>query len=364
LRGANLGKRFQIIISGMNLSERINAFVKLGVEFSRISDGNPETKSGQKLVELLPALFSRNGWYSEKNVRHRLSTIASGLQKEVLDSWISVYEIGDDVNAKNVGVILAGNIPLVGFDDFRCVLISGNKFTGKIPSDDKILLPLVSEILLELEPRFAEQVVFEDNQLKNIDAIIATGSNNSARYFEHYFAKYPHIIRGNRNGVAVLTGTESKEQFELLGEDIFRYFGLGCRSVTKLFVPENYTFNLFFESIYKFGEEMLNNNKYMNNYDYHKTLYLLSSIPLLDNNFLLLKEDNGISSPPGVVFYERYSSLKNLSEKLEKEKELLQCIVGENSGIKNAISFGTSQLTKPSDYADGVDVMNFLKNLQ
>lgn len=347
----------------MNLSERINAFVKLGDEFVSILEGNAKTNSGKKLFALLPELFHRNGWYTEKNVRHRLQTLAAGLKKEVLDQWLSSYSISENTVPKNIGVILAGNIPLVGFDDFRCVLISGNKFFGKIPSDDKILLPIIGEMLIEIENRFSDKIIFEENQLRGMDAIIATGSNNSSRYFEHYFAKYPHIIRKNRNGIAVLTGKESKEELASLGDDIFRYFGLGCRSVTKLFVPENYNFNLFFESIYDWGAEILNNNKYMNNYDYHKTLYLLSSIPLLDNNFLLLKEDEGISSPPGVVFYEKYSSIGELSEKLKMEQEFIQCIIGNQNDIVPTIPFGHSQLTFPSDYADGVDVIKFLISL-
>lgn len=347
----------------MNLTERVNAFAKLGTEFNALLSGQPTTQAGKKLLDLLPNFHHRNGWYSEESLRHRLTTLAESLDKNVLEKWLAAYSIPGVTNAKKIGVILAGNIPLVGFDDFRCVLISGNTFCGKLPSDDKFLLPLVVEMLLEIEPRFAGQVEFTEAQLRGMDAIIATGSNNSSRYFEHYFSKYPNIIRGNRNGVAVLTGNETKEELEAIGEDIFRYFGLGCRNVTKLFVPADYNFNLFFEAIFKWGKEILANNKYMNNYDYHKTLYLLSSIPLLDNNFLLLKEDTGISSPPGVVFYEKYNSLEELSAKLENENELIQCVVSSPSVIKHSIPFGHSQQTGPADYADGVDVLKFLVNL-
>jgi hypothetical protein len=347
----------------MNLTERVSAFVKLGAEFNALLSGRPTTQAGKKLLDLLPDFYHRNGWYAEENIRHRLKTLADGLEKNVLEKWLAAYSIPEITNAKKVGVILAGNIPLVGFDDFRCVLLSGNKCCGKLPSDDKFLLPLVAEMLLEIEPRFAEQVEFTEAQLRGMDAIIATGSNNSSRYFEHYFSKYPNIIRGNRNGVAVITGNETKEELEAFGEDIFRYFGLGCRNVTKLFVPENYNFNSFFEAIYNWGQKMLANNKYMNNYEYHKTLYLLSSIPLLDNNFLLLKEDAGISSPPGVVFYEKYNSLEELSEKLENESKRIQCVISSPGTLDGSIPFGHSQLTGPSDYADGVDVMKFLGNL-
>ncbi|CAN5796131.1 acyl-CoA reductase [soil metagenome] len=347
----------------MNLTERVSAFVKLGEEFTALLNGAPTTEAGRQLLLLLPELQFRNGWYSEDNIRHRLTTLAGGLQNDVLDKWLSAYAIKENVKPEKVGVILAGNIPLVGFDDFRCVLLSGNIFFGKTSSDDKFLLPLVSQILLEIEPRFSTQIEFTEGQLPGIDAIIATGSNNSARYFEHYFAKYPHIIRSNRNGVAVISGNETNEELAALGEDIFRYFGLGCRNVTKLFVPQNYNFNAFFEAIFPWGKAMLTNNKYMNNYDYHKTLYLLSSLPLLDNNFLLLKEDAGISSPPGVVFYEKYNSLEEVKMKLESEYEKIQCVMSAAGEIPGAVAIGNSQVTGPADYADGVDVMAFLVGL-
>lgn len=347
----------------MNLSERINAFVKLGDEFVFILEGNAKTKTGRRLQSLLSELVHRNGWYTEKNVRHRLEVLSKGLKKEILEQWLSAYVISEKIIPKSIGVILAGNIPLVGFDDLRCVLISGNIFCGKIPSDDRMLMPMLGELLIELEPRFAGKIIFEENQLRGMDAIIATGTSNSSRYFEHYFGKYPHIIRGNKNGVAVLTGNETKEELMALGDDVFRYFGLGCRNVTKLFVPENYNFNSFFEAIYGWGEEMLRHHKYMNNYEYHKTLYLLSRIPLLDNNFLLLKEDEGISSPPGVVFYSNYASLDKLSKKMEKERDKIQCIIAKEGILPNTISFGNSQWVGPSDYADGVDVLKFLINL-
>jgi hypothetical protein len=344
----------------MKLQERINAFVKLGEALAVIPEGKAVTEAGKHLSDFIPRLIHFNGWYTEQNVFHRLKVLADGLTKEAMENWIKNYSIAENKPVKTIGVILAGNIPLVGFDDFRCVLVSGNKFLGKIPSDDKHLLPLVSKILIETEPRFATEISFEESLLKGLDAVIATGSNNSSRYFDYYFSKYPHIIRKNRNGIAILTGNETKAEMEMIGEDIFRYFGLGCRSVTKLFVPENYNFNFFFESIYNWGAEMLNNNKYMNNYDYHKALFLLALIPLLDNNFLLLKEDERFSSPPGTVYYEKYSSTDELKKMLEEKKELIQCMVGSSKDFPGIIPFGHSQLTGPNDYADGVDVMKFL----
>jgi hypothetical protein len=345
----------------MELDERIDAFAKLGRELEALLAGHPMTEAGGKLAELMPRVHFSSGWYTEKNLRHRIANLAGGLKKDVLQRWIANYDLPAKT-PKTVAVVLAGNIPLVGFDDFRCVLVSGNKFLGKLPSDDKRMLPLIGEMLVQIEPRFNELIAFEEGRLPAMDAVIATGSNNSSRYFEHYFGKYPHIIRRNRNGVAVLTGKETDEQLHALGEDIFRYFGLGCRSVTKLFVPEEYNFVKFFEAIYPYGVEMLDSNKYTNNYDYHKSLYLLSSIPLLDNNFLLLKEDAGMASPPGVVFYEKYESLAELEKKLNADRELIQCVVGGEE-VAGAIPFGTSQATGPGDYADGVDVMKWLAKL-
>jgi hypothetical protein len=221
---------------------------------------------------------------------------------------------------------------------------------------------LICNVLTETEPRFEPLVSFTEHRLPAVDAVIATGSNNSSRYFEYYFSKYPHIIRKNRNGVAVLTGSETTEELVGLGEDVFRYFGLGCRNVTRLFVPEGYEFPRFFEAIINWGEEMIANKKYMNNYEYYRTVYLLNKISLLDNNFLMLKEDTAISSPPGVLFYSFYNDLSELKKQLRADRDMVQCIVS-NADISGAIPFGKSQETKPSDYADGVDVMHFLLNL-
>jgi hypothetical protein len=346
----------------MNQSHRITAFTNLGKELDAVLHGTPATEAGQRLQDNLPTAHLANGWYTEANVRHRLTGLVESLTSEVLERWLSAYDFPER-EPKNIGVILAGNIPLVGFDDFRCVLLSGNRFLGKLPSDDKRLLPLVAEILCSIEPKFQPLIVFADGRMQNMDAVIATGSNNSARYFEHYFSKYPHIIRKNRNSVAVLDGSETKEELDALGEDIFRYFGLGCRSVTKLFLPENYNKDKFYEAMFRWSDELMASSKYMNNYEYHKTIYLLHSVKLLDNNFLLLKEDEGIASPPGIVFWESYESLTELRKKLRGDRELIQCVVSREKIVGDAVPFGKSQQTMPWDYADGVDVMKFLASL-
>ncbi|MFN2262367.1 MAG: acyl-CoA reductase, partial [Psychroflexus sp.] len=187
-------------------------------------------------------------------------------------------------------------------------------------SNDKVLLPFLAEALIEIEPEFQNKIRFTENKLENFDAVIATGSNNTARYFEYYFKNKPNIIRKNRNSVAVLSGRETKNELKTLGEDVFRYFGLGCRNISKLFVPKIYKFDTFFESIFEY-KTYIDHHKYANNYDYNKAVYLMSSVKLLDNNFLILKEDSNYASPIGCLFYETYENEDELQNKLESDKE-------------------------------------------
>ncbi len=353
----------------MTLDNRIKAFISLGRFLKQFAvDGKKDEANSlnalfyNDMEELIKTVHVHNQWFTEENVRNAFGALAYSLEETPLLDWISVYikDIKTEKEPKRVAVIMAGNIPMVGFHDMLCVLLSGNKFAGKLSSDDKLLLPFVAKILKQIEPEFSNLIEFTEDQLKNMDAVIATGSNNSARYFEYYFGKYPNIIRKNRNSVAVLTGAETTDELKLLGDDVFQYFGLGCRNVSKLFVPKGYAFDTFYESIFDF-QNVVNNNKYANNYDYNKTVYLMSSNPtLLDNNFLLLKEDVSYSSPIGVLFYEFYDDIKELNKKLETEKEQLQCIVSNSIEIKNALPFGKAQCPSLNDYADGVDTMKFL----
>jgi hypothetical protein len=282
---------------------------------------------------------------------------AKALTEENLDKWLSEYAL-DSVKSKNIALILAGNIPLVGFHDFLSVLITGHSVLVKTSSNDQHLLPFLAKYSIAVEPKFAEKITFVEGKLENFDAVIATGSNNTARYFEYYFKDKPSIIRKSRNSVAVLNGTETKEQLIALGEDIFRYFGLGCRNVSKIFVPTNYTFDSFFEAIFEY-QEVINYEKYANNYDYNKAVFLMSNYKLLDNGFLTLKEDKSHASPISSVFYERYENITDLQERLEAENEQIQCIVSQNL-VKNSIPFGETQNPQLWDYADNVDTISFL----
>lgn len=357
----------------MNLDKRIKSFVSLGIFLKQFSiEGKKQNNNELNTLfyndfdELIRKVHIYNPWFVEENVRIAIEAIAKSLNEEDFVEWISKYinELSTDKEPKKVAVIMAGNIPLVGFHDMLCVLISGNNFLGKLSSDDKYLLPFISKVLIAIEPAFTDYIEFTEGQLKNMDAVIATGSNNSARYFDYYFGKYPHIIRKNRNSVAVLSGSETTDELELLAKDIFYYFGLGCRNVSKLFVPKGYIFDTFYESVFHF-KEVVNNNKYANNYDYNRTVYLMANTPsLLDNNFLLLKEDIGYSSPIGVLFYEYYDNLNILNKRLENDKEQIQCIVSNMSEIKNNIAFGKAQSPGLTDYADGFDTMKFLIELK
>lgn len=356
----------------MLIDKRIKAFVELGEfleQFADIDTKKVENALNDRFYslfnELIETVHIYNGWFTPENVRNAITGIVHLLKKDSLIDWLSAYinELSHQKETKKVAVIMAGNIPMVGFHDMLCVLISGNKFIGKLSSDDKLLLPTLTKILIAIEPEFEAYIQFNEGTLKDIDAVIATGSNNSSRYFEYYFGKYPHIIRKNRNSVAILTGKESTEELTALGGDIFQYFGLGCRNVSKLFVPKGYKFDTFYESIFQYNA-IVNNNKYGNNYEYNRTVYLMnSSSNLLDNNFLLLKEDTGYTSPIGVLYYEYYNNVEELEKKLLNEADNIQCIVGNYSSALNKTPFGTAQSPKPNDYADGIDTMRFLIKL-
>lgn len=356
----------------MTIHKRIEALAALGKflkQFSQegIKQGNDQLneKFYDELNELIGSVHFHNGWFTEENVRNAITEISTALDQKALTQWVSIYKkkLFENNTPKRVAVIMAGNIPLVGFHDMLCVLMSGNICVGKLSSDDNLLLPFIAKILIVIEPEFAQYIEFTNGQLKNMDAVIATGSDNTARYFDYYFGKYPHIIRKNRNSVAVLTGEESINDLRLLGKDVFQYFGLGCRNVSKLFVPKGYKFDTFYQSIFEY-QNIVNNNKYGNNYDYNRTVYLMSNHPsLLDNNFLLLKEDENYSSPIGVLFFEYYENIADLVNRLEIDKEKIQCIVSNCAALKNAIPFGEAQCPKLTDYADGVDPMKFLVEL-
>ncbi len=351
----------------MELSTKIKSFAQLGKFLSQFRTEIPRKNNvpyNEKFFEGFEALIklsqSHNGWYTLEQVRFAVASWADALAEENLSTWLSRYDI-EAQEPKTVGLVLAGNIPLVGFHDFLSVLMSGHKALVKLSSNDQKLLPFLASYLIAIEPEFSRYIEFTERKLENFDAVIATGSNNTARYFEYYFRDKPSIIRKNRNSAAVLTGSESPEQLIKLGEDIFRYFGLGCRNVSKIFVPRDYDFQTLFGALYEY-RDVINYEKYANNYDYNKAVFLMSNFKLLDNGFLTLKEDSGYASPISSVFYEFYDDIDQLKQRLDNDADQLQCIVSDGL-TENSIEFGQTQKPQLWDYADGIDTMEFLLRL-
>lgn len=344
-------------------------FTELGLFLSQFKENetikNEKVKNNNlffdNFINLIQLSQSHNNWFTPENVYFAIQSWANALTEENLTNWLSKYSF-ETKNPKKIGLVLAGNIPLVGFHDFLSVTISGNHALIKTSSNDQHLIKFFVDYLISIDERFQDRVTFIEGKLENFDAVIATGSNNTARYFEYYFSSKPNIIRKNRNSVAVLTGNESLEELEALGEDIFRYFGLGCRNVSKIFVPKNYNFDAFFKGMYK-HKAIIDYEKYANNYDYNKAVFLMSLYKILDNGFVTIKEDESYASPISSVFYEYYDSLEEIKTRLINDKDLIQCIVS-NGCIENSFPFGQAQHPKLWDYADDVDTIEFLISLQ
>jgi hypothetical protein len=348
--------------------EKKKSFIQLGKFLSQFSLDNSTINDAvlnndlfyEDFLKLIEFSQSHNGWFTKEQVCYSVESWANALTEENLNRWLSNYDFSK-VQPKTVGLILAGNIPLVGFHDFLSVIISGHKVLVKTSSNDQHLIKFLAKYLISINPEIKDYITFTDGKLEHFDAVIATGSNNTSRYFEFYFKDKPSIIRKNRNSVAVLSGNETHEDLVNLGEDIFRYFGLGCRNVSKFFVPKDYDFQPFFKAIYEY-KDVIFYEKYSNNYDYNKAVFLMSNFKLLDNEFLTLKEDSSYASPISSVFYEFYENLDDLKKQLNSDAEQIQCVVSKNI-ITNSIPFGKSQKPELWDYADNVDTLAFLTSI-
>lgn len=349
----------------MTIEAREGSFAKLGSFLRQFTSKSPfyigfEKEFAEKLSQGIQIAIQHNSWFTEEDIFFNLRQWGGNLTMENLKEWTSNYTLSPKTK-KTVAIIMAGNVPLVGFHDFMSVLLSGHKVLIKQSSKDKHLLPHLVDFLIEQNSEFAHLIEFTDEKLENFDAVIATGSNNTARYFEYYFSEKPNIIRRNRNSVAVLTGRESTTELKKLGEDIFRYYGLGCRNVSKIFIPKDYNFANFFEAIYHWNP-IINSHKYANNYDYNKAVYLMSQFKIFENGFLILKEDQNHASPIACLFYEYYEDEESLKKKLEKDTHRIQCIISESNNF-GSVGFGESQYPKLTDYADDVDSLKFLSTL-
>ncbi|WP_346237324.1 acyl-CoA reductase [Niabella insulamsoli] len=333
----------------MNLSKRIDLLVQLGTYIRQ--DGDAWQSAKQKA-------YHENGWFLPAFIDQHANDIADTfLQKDKLQQWLSAYPAIQDAPAskKKVGIVMAGNIPLVGFHDFLCVFISGHQCLIKPSSKDETLIKHLVAQLISWEPALKEEIIFSE-MLKNCDAYIATGSNSSAGYFDYYFGKFPHIIRRNRTSVAVLTGKESQEDLTLLADDIFSYFGMGCRNVTKIYVPEDYDFLPLLDILKKY-DYLAEHHKYKNNYDYNLALHLLNNKAYMSTPALLLVEEKNVFSPVSQLNYEVYKNEAGLANEFT-ENDSLQCVVGQGF-----LPFGSAQHPALADYADGVDTMKWLETL-
>ncbi len=340
----------------MILKQRIEAFVKVGLFIKRhFSQRLPaEIQLHQGLEKVIELAYLHNGWFSTNFVNEAIGNIGKMLDEHSINEFCNNKEVK---TPKTVALICAGNIPMVAFHDLMCIILSGNKAILKLSSDDNVLLPFFIKLLVHYHPEIENSILFAGAKLTNFDAVIATGSNNTSNHFKYYFGKYPNIIRKNRTSLAIISGNESSEDLKNLGKDIFLYYGLGCRNVSKLLVPLNYNFNSFFESIVDYGF-VIENKKYGNNYDYHRAIYLLEQQPFLDNNFLMIMQSENLHSPVATLYYDFYNNEDEIELYLNLNKENLQCVVGQNY-----LPLGYSQQPVISDFADNVNTLDFLVTL-
>jgi hypothetical protein len=333
----------------MTLLERIDGFAELG---NRLQTLPAETKKG-----LFLRANQENPWFTDSNIALAVNGISEFLEKEKLQRWLSAYRI-ENTQPKKIGIAMAGNIPMVGFHDLLCVLVTGNMAVAKLSSQDCVLMKFVCELLKQINPSFTNQILFEE-RLKDVDAVIATGSDNTARYFEYYFRNIPHLIRKNRSSCAVIMGEESEKELIELGKDVFSYFGLGCRNVSKLYVPEGFDIKRLMKA-WEVYLEVVNHHKYSNNYTYQRTILLMNLIHFYDNGAVILIENNSLVSPISLLYYEYYQSLDDLKNKVHKQTEKIQCIVSANGWYNKGIPFGRAQHPQVWEYADNVDTIKFL----
>ncbi|WP_312822943.1 acyl-CoA reductase [Epilithonimonas sp.] len=329
------------------LGDFINDFIK--------KDENNYNEKEERLAYLMKRSEIENPWFTQENQRYNLEQWSSLFTNDNINNWLSKYELKN--TSKRVGLILAGNIPLVGFHDIISVILSNHIPVIKLSSKDRLILPFLLEIWNDLSNQEIEYHIVE--KLENFDAVIATGSNNTARYLEYYFKDSLSIIRKNRTSIAVLKGDETYEELQLLANDIFRYFGLGCRNVTRILIPQDFKLDRLFENFVN-HQDVINHNKYANNYDYNRAVYLLNQDQFWDNNFVMLKEDEKLFSPLSVINFSRYETLEEAKQFVETNKDEIQTIVAKQELGLESIGFGETQNPSLDTYADNVDTMAFL----
>lgn len=345
----------------MKASTKISGLAQLGQWINHFlnTEEAQYTADEQRFSEVLKRSEIENAWFTPESLRWALQQWAKLLTEDQLQEWVSAYPTIDQ--PKRVGLILAGNIPLVGFHDIISVVLSGHTPIIKCSSKDQRLIPYLMERWAAFCGGDLEYTLVE--RMENYDAIIATGSNNTARYLEYYFKKVPHIIRKNRTSVAVLRGDETDEELQRLAQDIFIYYGLGCRNVTRLFIPQDFKLDRLFENFFGF-KDIIHHHQYANNYDYNKAVYLLNQEVFWDNNFVMLKEDERLFSPLAVIHFSRYERLEDALTAIDAHKEEIQCVVAApRLGLGESVDFGQAQQPDLKTYADNVDTMKFLTSI-
>ena len=337
----------------MELADRIQSLANWGKVLRSIPM--------EELKTVLERAQNKNGWFTSDSCSFSLNEIKNWLNEDALKNWIETYSINVNQGSKNIGLVMAGNIPLVGFHDLLCVLISGHYARIKLSSQDDELLPFLISLLIKNDSRWKDLIQFTE-RLNNVDAVIATGSDNSARYFEHYFKSIPKIIRKNRTSVGVIIGEEDSKEYQQLARDIFTYFGMGCRNVSKLYIPHDFDLNSLASPFQSF-QTLLDHNKYVNNYDYQKTIRIISSKPFHDLAFLLMEESEDLVSPIAVMYYQYYSDIKELGQLLRNHADKIQCVVSAQAWLQGSIPFGRAQHPTLQNYADNIDTLKFLLSI-
>ncbi|MFT6746662.1 MAG: hypothetical protein ACJAZ2_001006 [Glaciecola sp.] len=345
----------------MDINKRIKCFVNTGESIRKVLNASDykglNLDSEKRLFDMIPIAFHRNAWFSEYSVRNSLQGLVDMLSESDLLEWLSLNlaAIKEKTTVARIGIVMAGNLPLVGFHDLLCVLLAGEYAVLKMSSDDSELLPVILNILEAHDDSITKKYHIEKEGIKNVDKIIATGSDNTARYFEYYFAKYPSVIRKSRTSLAVIHEGFSEADISKLAEDMFKYYGLGCRNVSKLFLPKGFDVPYLIDHLRSY-ESKMDNIKYYNNLEYHKSILLINGEAFLDGGFFLMRESKELFSPISITNYEFYDSMEEVELFIQEHELQIQCVVGKNSEVE----FGKAQSPKLWDYADKVDIMKFL----
>jgi hypothetical protein len=333
-------------------SEWTDHFIQLGKSVTRFIKDPDE--------DFLIKVNAVNPWFIRSYVLNALNGILNYLDPGNIQTWLSNYRLSRP-KVKNIGIIMAGNIPLAGFHDLLCVLISGHKAIIKPSHSDPLLIEFIINELQNINPLFNEKIIISSD-IKWVDAIIATGSDNSARHFNYYFKTVPKIIRSNRSSCCILDGSETTEELTALSDDAFLYFGLGCRNVSKIYLPEKSSLDEIIECFSKYSW-IIEHRKYHNNYLHNRSLALLKSEPFTDGGHFLLAENIQVVSPVAIIYYERYSDREELKTKIETNNKKIQCVVGHPGTTSQTVKFGAAQFPQLWDYSDGIDTLDFLEKI-